>query len=149
RTIGLLARLAQLADAQDQTEKAQQTWQRVAALGSAAVKQIAAGQLSAALYPEFENNLASGYSATGTEADGIAEFSRLLKLHLDRRDVLAAIRTYITLGSLYTGSGHYDLALGHFQKALQAEHQLQAGSSEEADLLSLIAAIYKAEGDES
>ncbi len=148
RTLGLLAKLARLADAQDQTEKAQLAWQRVVDLGSATAKKLAAGELSAALYPEFEEDLSAAYAATEKQADGIGVFSQLLARHIAQRDVPAAIRTRITLGSLCTGLGQYDAALQHFQKAAQAQHQLQAGSSDEADLLSLIAAIYKAQGND-
>ncbi len=149
RTIALLAKLARLCDAKDQSERAKQTWQRIVDLGSASVKKLASGQLNAALYPEFETDLDSAFSATERQSDAMAVFSQLLTLHVAQRDVLAAIRTRIALGSLATGMGDFNAALDHFHRALQAQHQLQPGSADEADLLSLVAAIYQAQGNDA
>jgi len=154
RTLTVLVKLAQLADAQNDHDKAQPRWQRVVEVGTAAAKKIEQRQLPAELYPDCLLDLAAGYVAVDNRPEAIQVLTRLLSHQTTRRDpafqeAAAALKTRLLLGSLCAESGQLDQALHVFQDALAAQPQLATGAVAEADVLSRMAAVYKAQGLET
>ncbi|HEY2762035.1 MAG TPA: tetratricopeptide repeat protein, partial [Pirellulales bacterium] len=143
RTLTLLVKLAQLAD----TQSAHDRWQHVVDLATVMAKKIEQRQLSADFYPDCLTNLAAAYVALDNRPEAVQTLTRLLSTQTTQP--AAALKTRLLLGSLCAESGQLDRALQVFQDALAAQRKQSAAATAEADILSRMAAVYKAQGLET
>jgi CHAT domain-containing protein/tetratricopeptide (TPR) repeat protein len=149
RTLTLLAKLARLAEAKDDSAKAHEYWDRAAKLGMATAKKIEQKQLPATQYADCVTTLAAALVATDKTPDATRILNALLANQTAMRDAAGSQKTRVTLGSLCAENGQYDQSVKMFQDAIAQQRQAGADSPQEAELLSRMAAIYLAQGAES
>ena len=147
RTLSLLVKLARLADSRADHDKARERWQRVVELATATAKKIEQHQLPADLYADCMSNLAAAYVALDNRPEAIQTLTRLLSAQ--SAQPIPALKTRLLLGSLCAESGQLDRALQIFQEALDAQGKQAAATSTQADILSRMAAVYKAQSLET
>jgi CHAT domain-containing protein len=145
-TLSLLVKTAQLYQSQDDPARAKQYGNRVIDLALATSKRIDKGQIPAARLAECTSALAAGCVAVDDKPQAIAAYRRLLQLQADKHDTASAVETRMLLGSLLAQSNQFDDALREYQAALGDQRQLSEDSLAEGRILSLMAAVYSAQG---
>ncbi len=146
RALTLEVKLARLAAAQDHDADARQRWQTVVEHGAAKWKLIEAGQMPLANLPEIATALVAGNTATENFADAIRVEKSLLAIRVKQQDKPGEIKARTDLGLLYSQTRDYAHARQFLEEALEIQRKLAVNSSDEAELLSALAAMLKAQG---
>ncbi len=150
RTLNVLVKIGRVAEAQGDNAKAGNAWTQVIALGLQT-----AGKLEPQLpkskseYTDCMVDLAAAYAAGNHLPEASAVYQRLLGKQQAPVDAEAAIQSRINLASIYAETGQHQQALKVFGEALDAQRKLDTDPGQEAELLSRMAAIYKALGNDT
>jgi CHAT domain-containing protein len=149
RVLDLRVKLAELADAQDDDAKARGYWQQAIALGAQTIKRFDGKQLPDTEFPRCAEALSKGYVATNQISAVIDVYSALHDFQLKRlHNEQAAMEAQIVVASHRAKLGQFADARKLFEDIL-AQPKLLAKSGREAEVCSLLAAVYEAQGLQS